>query len=209
MGEPDSEGVQLRLLPFQQDIVEELLQQDGLTIMGAGLGMCTVAAGLLAIHHLTGDSGGVTIILGVHRRLSELSEGRVPQPSVLAYAIRLVVHTCWAGGISTHVVRLRVPCVFCTLLFQTTCTAADDKTSSSCGHCAAAHLTSGMCSLDRSTRARPACSAWCLHPAQTQHCHATPSYVTQVKPAPSTLGDQVLGPTQAAAAGVSLHCKGL
>ena len=54
----------LKLLPFQQDIVEELLHSDGLTIMGKGLGLCTVAAALLMVHHATPDSGGVVIILG-------------------------------------------------------------------------------------------------------------------------------------------------
>lgn len=60
----NTEHLQLSLLQYQQDIVEELLNQDGLAIMGAGLGMCTIVAGLLAVHQATGDSGGVTIIIG-------------------------------------------------------------------------------------------------------------------------------------------------
>ena len=52
------------LLPFQQDIIEELLQSDGLTIMGKGMGLSTVAAALLMVHSATVDSGGVIIILG-------------------------------------------------------------------------------------------------------------------------------------------------
>jgi hypothetical protein len=40
------------------------LHSDGLTIMGKGLGLCTVAAALLMVHHATPDSGGVVIILG-------------------------------------------------------------------------------------------------------------------------------------------------
>jgi hypothetical protein len=53
------------LLPFQQTIVEELLRNDGLTVMAKGLGICTVAAALLTVHHLAADSGGVVLILGV------------------------------------------------------------------------------------------------------------------------------------------------
>jgi ERCC4-related helicase len=53
------------LLVFQQQLVEELLQNDGLTVMAKGLGVCTVAASLLALHYLAKDSGGVVLILGV------------------------------------------------------------------------------------------------------------------------------------------------
>jgi hypothetical protein len=52
------------LLTFQQDCIEELLQSDGLSVIGQGLGMCTVAAALLAVHHLAAESGGAVIMIG-------------------------------------------------------------------------------------------------------------------------------------------------
>lgn len=57
-------GVSEQLLAFQQVIVEELLESDGLTIIGQGMGVCTIAAALLAVHHLARASGGVVLILG-------------------------------------------------------------------------------------------------------------------------------------------------
>lgn len=61
----EEKPISMDLLPFQQDIVEELLNSDGLAVMGKGLGLCTVAAALLLVHHATEQSGGVVIILGV------------------------------------------------------------------------------------------------------------------------------------------------
>lgn len=63
------EDLQKHLLTFQQDATEELLQQDGLSVIAQGLGMCTVAAALLAVHHYTcqaGTSGGAVILIGTH-----------------------------------------------------------------------------------------------------------------------------------------------
>lgn len=57
-------AVAQHLLDFQQSIVEELLENDGMTIMGQGMGVCTIAAALLAVHHLARASGGVVLILG-------------------------------------------------------------------------------------------------------------------------------------------------
>jgi hypothetical protein len=63
----NDEPININLLPFQQDIVEELLHNDGLTIMGKGLGLCTIAAALLMVHSATTGSGGVVVILGTHK----------------------------------------------------------------------------------------------------------------------------------------------
>lgn len=52
------------LLSFQQDCVEELLRNDGLTVIGQGLGLSTVVAALLAVHHATTDSGGAIVMVG-------------------------------------------------------------------------------------------------------------------------------------------------
>lgn len=52
------------LLSFQQDCIEELLKNDGLTVIGQGLGLSTVVAALLAVHHETTDSGGAIVMVG-------------------------------------------------------------------------------------------------------------------------------------------------
>lgn len=52
------------LLAFQQDCIEELLKKDGLTVIGQGLGLCTIVAALLAVHHQTTDSGGAIVMVG-------------------------------------------------------------------------------------------------------------------------------------------------
>lgn len=65
--EGDADGdpaITIDLLQFQQDIVEELLTADGLTVLGKGMGLCTVAAALLMVHHASKRSGGVVVILG-------------------------------------------------------------------------------------------------------------------------------------------------
>lgn len=52
------------LLAFQQDCIEALLRDDGLTVLGHGLGLSTITAALLAVHHQTTDSGGSVVMLG-------------------------------------------------------------------------------------------------------------------------------------------------
>lgn len=52
------------VLTFQQDCIEELLKHDGLTVLGQGLGLSTVTAALLAVHHQTTDSGGAVVMVG-------------------------------------------------------------------------------------------------------------------------------------------------
>jgi DNA excision repair protein ERCC-4 len=62
------ESLQKGLLTFQQDATEELLKHDGLSVFGQGLGMCTVAAALLAVHHHScqgAGSGGAVIMIGM------------------------------------------------------------------------------------------------------------------------------------------------
>jgi ERCC4-related helicase len=61
-------SAQLDLLSYQRDMVTELLEHDGLTVMGKGMGLATVAAALLAVHYLTPESGGAVVILGGHLR---------------------------------------------------------------------------------------------------------------------------------------------
>jgi hypothetical protein len=61
----EEQPISMDLLDFQKDIVEELLNSDGLAIMGKGLGLCTVVAALVLVHNATKQSEGVVIILGV------------------------------------------------------------------------------------------------------------------------------------------------
>ena len=91
-GDDDEEGGAVRrlrhgLLTFQQDATEELLQHDGLSVFGRGLGMCTVAAALLAVHHhasQSGESGGAVIMIG-----------KIPSSGVnAACSCRLVCRLC-------------------------------------------------------------------------------------------------------------------
>ena len=63
-GSDEETPLEIDVLPFQQDIVEELLREDGLTVIGKGLGLCSVAAALLHVHSASKHSGGVVIILG-------------------------------------------------------------------------------------------------------------------------------------------------
>eukprot|EP00892_Ulva_mutabilis_P008481 jgi/Ulvmu1/6004/UM026_0130.1 len=64
-GELDLPGpLDAGLLTFQQDCIEELLKNDGLSVLGQGLGLCTITAALLAVHHQTTDSGGAVVMVG-------------------------------------------------------------------------------------------------------------------------------------------------
>lgn len=58
----------MNLLLFQQQIVEELLEEDGLAVLARGLGMHTAIAALLAVHQMTAGSGGVVVVIGAERQ---------------------------------------------------------------------------------------------------------------------------------------------
>lgn len=62
------------ILGFQQDCIEELLKYDGLCVIGQGLGLPTVVAALLAVHHQTKDSGGAVVMVGAGSHCQELAE---------------------------------------------------------------------------------------------------------------------------------------
>ena len=51
-GQDDADRPEGTLLSFHGDIVDELLERDGLTVMAEGLGLTTVLAGLLRAHAL-------------------------------------------------------------------------------------------------------------------------------------------------------------
>jgi DNA excision repair protein ERCC-4 len=51
-GHDDADQPEATLLSFHGDIVDELLERDGLTVMAEGLGLTTVLAGLLRAHAL-------------------------------------------------------------------------------------------------------------------------------------------------------------
>ena len=59
-----SSDIRQKLLEFQNDIVSELLEADGVAVLGKGLGMHSIVAAILAIHELTESSGGVVIVIG-------------------------------------------------------------------------------------------------------------------------------------------------
>ena len=83
------------LLPFQRDIVKELLAHDGVSILGEGLGASAVVACLVAVddallrQRALGDPPYVTLIVGatdeakvsVKERLAALFPRASPPPS--------------------------------------------------------------------------------------------------------------------------------
>ena len=95
------------LLPFQQDMVDELLEADGLTVMAQGLGLTQVLAGLLQCHaRLTdgcGGGGGFACLLAgpagdPHPRVSGAPAGALDGAAHASGASRATCLTMGAGG---------------------------------------------------------------------------------------------------------------